>query len=91
VRFTETPRSKPAPRRTAGETPGTVPVPDARDHRAWSHYWADQCVSAMTDFIETGNPIAMEHAVRSARACWARICRAEKYYYWDPTKREGSI
>lgn len=87
VRFECTRRTDP-PMLPRGATRLPVSTPEARDHLGWSLYWGEECINAIVAYVEHGNPLDQEHAVRTARAMWARVCRAKKYTYWDPRTRE---
>lgn len=88
IEFRET-ATKSASPPVRGATPDNVPA--AKDHVGWALYWSEECTNAMARYVEHGNALDLEHVHRSGRFLWWHICRAKKYYYWDPFKREGSI
>ena len=90
VKFRET-KHRSAPPPVRGATPMKVGTPDSKDHLGWALWWSEQCTNAMVRYVENGNPLDLEHVHRCGRFLWWHICRAKKYYYWDPAKREGSV
>lgn len=88
MRFSETRSGTHAPRLTGRGKPAGIPAPDSSDHLGWSLHWGEECLNAIVAYIERGNPLDLEHAVRTARATWARVCRAKRYRYWDARYRE---
>lgn len=81
VKFTESPQhAAPAPIR--GGSSLALKPPAARDRLGWALYWSEQCSNAIGRYVENGNPLDQEYAVRTARMMWTHVCRAKGYHYW---------